>query len=352
MVSRHVALAFALLLGVTGRGTAEPLDPRVNSERFLVIPFDNPEHVAKIYWLGEASAVVLAENLNALGRRAYTREERLEAFEQLQVPAVATLSHATVIRLGQVVGATHVVIGSMRLAGDRISLRAQNIRLDTGRLGDEVEELGALDDLFAIFDRVSRRLASMPAAAPGPSAVESPPFGRRPSLQVFEHYIKGLLAAAAPAKVSFLLSAIKLDPSFDRARLALWAVHQDQGNAQAALVAAVAVPDTSPLYAHARFNVALSLVHLKRLDDAFATLKTLADRAQAATVMNNIGVIQMRRPVTPQTGRATYYFNQAVKLDQDDPDYCFNLGYAYWAEKDQQAAIFWLREAVRPGAGS
>ena len=63
--------------------------------------------------------------------------------------------------------------------------------------------------------------------------------------------------------------------------------------------------------------------------------------------MNNIGVIQMRRPVTPQTGRATYYFNQALKLDEDDPDYYFNLGYAYWAEKDAQSAIFWLREAVR-----
>ena len=63
--------------------------------------------------------------------------------------------------------------------------------------------------------------------------------------------------------------------------------------------------------------------------------------------MNNIGVIQLRRPVTPQTGRATYYFNQALKLDEDDPDYYFNLGYAYWAEKDAQPAIFWLREAVR-----
>jgi Tfp pilus assembly protein PilF len=73
----------------------------------------------------------------------------------------------------------------------------------------------------------------------------------------------------------------------------------------------------------------------------------MSDRAPAATVMNNMGVIQMQRPVTPQTGKATYYFNQAVKLDQDDPDYYFNLGYAYWAEKDQQAAIFWLREAVR-----
>ncbi len=101
------------------------------------------------------------------------------------------------------------------------------------------------------------------------------------------------------------------------------------------------------MYTRARFNVALSLLQLKRLDDAFATFRTLADRAPTATLMNNIGVIQMRRPVTPQTGRATFYFNQALKLDQDDPDYYFNLGYAYWAEKDAASAIFWLREAVR-----
>jgi Flp pilus assembly protein TadD len=107
------------------------------------------------------------------------------------------------------------------------------------------------------------------------------------------------------------------------------------------------VPDTSPLYARARFSSALSLIQLKRLDDAFATLKTLADRAPAATLMNNLGVFQIRRPTTPQTGKATYYFNEAVKLDAEDPDYDFNLGYAYWLEHDEQGAVYWLREAVR-----
>ncbi|MCM3878888.1 MAG: tetratricopeptide repeat protein [Vicinamibacterales bacterium] len=308
-------------------------------ERFLVLPFDNPEQNAKLYWLSEASSVLVSDNLNALARRAYTREERLEAFEQLQVPVAAQLSHATVIRLGQLIGATHVVIGSLRLGGDQIAVRAQNIRLDTGRLESEVEEFGAPENLFAIFDRVGRRLAGMPAVG-----VELSP---RPALPVFENYIKGLMAVALPAQVGYLNAAIKLDPTFDRARVALWAVHQDAGNPQAALVAAAAVPQTSPLYPSARFNVALSLIQLTRLEDAFATLKTLGEKTPRATIMNNIGVIQMRRAATPQGGKASYYFNQAIKLDETDPDYCFNLGYAYWAEKDQQAAIFWLREAVR-----
>ena len=334
---RAVAAAFGVVLCVGAVATAQPAAP--GAERFLVLPFENPGKEARIFWLGEGSAVLLADNLNAFGRPAYTRDERLEAFEQLQMPPATTLSHATVIRLGQVVGATHVVIGSFALTGTRIAVQAQSIRLDTGRIVNEVAESGPLEDLFAVFDRVSRGVA-------GGAATGTTPAGR-PTLQVFEQYIKGLIATARPTKIGYFESAIKFDPGFDRARLALWAVHHDEGNAQAALVAAAAVPEASSVYPRARFLVGLSLIQLSRFEDAFATLRALGERRPSAPLMNNIGVIQLRRPATPDTGRATFYFNQAVTLDQEDSDYYFNLGYAYLAEKDAQAAIFWLREAVR-----
>jgi Tfp pilus assembly protein PilF len=64
-------------------------------------------------------------------------------------------------------------------------------------------------------------------------------------------------------------------------------------------------------------------------------------------VLNALGVVQLRRGSTAQTGRATSYFSQASQIDSTDADYFFNLGYAYWLEKDPAAAIYWLREAVR-----
>ena len=331
-MSRRIALALCAVLTVAVGMAAQPAP-----ERILVVPFDNAGNDVRISWLGEASAVLLTDELHAVGRRAYSREERLDVFEQLQVPPTVSLSRATVIRLGQRIGATHIVIGSFHQTAGSLIVRVHSIGLDSGRMDTEVIESGPLEDLFAVFERVWMRVAGLRANASRAA---------RPALPVFENYVKGLLAAA-PANVTYLQAALKLDPGFDRARLALWAVHQDQGNAQVALLAAAAVPETSPSYSRARFSVALSLIQLKRLDDAFATLRTLGDRAPSATVMNNIGVIQMQRPVTPQTGRATYYFNQAVKLDQDDPDYCFNLGYAYWVEQDALSAVFWLREAVR-----
>ena len=112
---------------VLGSGFAARSQPRRAPNAILVIPFENPAREARIYWVSEASAVLLADDLNALGKHAHTREERLDAFQRLQVPPVATLSHATVIRLGQVVGATHVVIGSFRLTGaNDVGARAEH----------------------------------------------------------------------------------------------------------------------------------------------------------------------------------------------------------------------------------
>src|SRR6185503_16064454 len=117
----------------------------------LVVPFENLRREARLYWLGEGSSVLLTDDLLAMGAQAITREDRLRAFERMNVPAVATLSYATVIRLGQLVGATHVVVGSFELQDSQLGVRAKAIRLDTGRMEPEVVEKGPLDDTFGIY---------------------------------------------------------------------------------------------------------------------------------------------------------------------------------------------------------
>jgi tetratricopeptide (TPR) repeat protein len=94
-------------------------------------------------------------------------------------------------------------------------------------------------------------------------------------------------------------------------------------------------------------RAASSLVHLARYDEAFSLLSNLARDTREPFVPALLGIVQLRRGSTPQTGRATYYLNQAVERDSLSADACFNLGYAYWLDKDALAAAYWLREAVR-----
>jgi tetratricopeptide (TPR) repeat protein len=127
----------------------------------------------------------------------------------------------------------------------------------------------------------------------------------------------------------------------------MWDVYAEQGDHQHALAAVTPIAPDSPWARRGRFLAGLSQLNLKKYDDAYATYKALADAQATPTVLNNLGVTLVRRGATPQTGPSTYYFTKAAGADPDDPDYVFNLGYAYWLDKDPQASIYWLREAVR-----
>lgn len=309
----------------------------------LVMPFDRTGGDPHLGWLGEGAAVVIADDLNALGASALTRPERVDAFDQLNVPPSASLSRATVIKVGQLLGAADLVLGSFEVRDGTLTVRARRIELEAGRQRPEVVETGALAELFVIFDRVSRRLVEaagdrVAAGLPGRSTLP---------VEAFEHYVKGLVAETLASQAKFLERAIELHPAYDEARLALWAVRTGQNDHAGALAAARGVATGSVHARRARFDAALSLIELTRYDEAFVELTALASERPAAALYNNLGVIQLRRTGAPQAGMPAYFFTKAADTEPGQPDYAFNLGYAYARHHDLEAARYWLREAVR-----
>ncbi len=164
-----LAAALAGALGLGGRAEAQA-PPRI-----LVMPFENVARDSRIFWLSEAAAVLLADDLNALGANAITREERRAAFERLQVPPAAVLTDATVIRIGQLVGASQVIVGSLQLKGETLLIRARSIALEAGRIQTSATQGGPLPELFSIFERMGRELAPPGTRARPPAAPTTRP---------------------------------------------------------------------------------------------------------------------------------------------------------------------------------
>jgi predicted Zn-dependent protease len=329
-----------LLLAAATLGLAGPNAQATKAERILVVPFEAPARDGRTYWLGEAAAIVLTDDINARGLGAITRTARERAYDQLHLPPQAVLSRATVIKVGEIVGATEVIMGNVRVEGETLTVSAQPIRIDVGRADSGIVERGNLADFFAVMQRLARRV--VPGDGPPPSA----PTG----LQAFEAFVKGLVAEQPATQASFLEAALKADPAFHRARLALWEVRNGQGEHAAALAVAKAVPQGVPESRRARFFSAVSLINLKQYDEGYTLLNQLQDAAPDAAVMNNLGIIQIHRGGTPETGKASYFLTKAAERDPDNSDILFNLGYAYALDRDPQAAIYWLREAMRRDA--
>lgn len=94
-------LAVLLTAGVAAAPPAfgqslAPGDPA--SLRPIVMPFERPAPDAGLAWLGEGGAILVTDALRASGVAALTRDERMRALERLEVPPLAALSLATVLR--------------------------------------------------------------------------------------------------------------------------------------------------------------------------------------------------------------------------------------------------------------
>jgi Flp pilus assembly protein TadD len=168
-----------------------------------------------------------------------------------------------------------------------------------------------------------------------------------PPPAAFEFYVKGLLAQSSAARIGHLTEALRIAPAFQRPRVALWAVHQDDGEYQRALGVVSAVPATHRLSRQARFLSAISLLELGRHQEAHDRLTALNRDASDPALLNNLGVVQVRRPAGAAGGRASAWFADAMTLNPADPDLAFNYGYAAWVERNMATAMSALREVVR-----
>jgi tetratricopeptide (TPR) repeat protein len=246
------------------------------------------------------------------------------------------------IRVGELVGASEIVFGQVRL-GTTVEIRAEIIRIPDGRALSGVSDSSSLTDLMGLGARLGDRIAGLI----GPVPAASPPRRAELPFAAFENYVKGLVASMPAAAQRFLESAMTLAPHDGRILTALWTAYTDQSQHEKALGAASAVPADGPDAFLARLHAALSLIELKRYDGAERVLRALSKERPSAAVWNALGIIALRRqPAGPGESAATH-FARAVADQPSVTDYHFNLGYARALAHDVGAAILTLRDAVR-----
>lgn len=335
---RLVALA-ALLASCFLPGRAEPI---------LVLPLFNLSGAANLDWIGESVAETVRETLASESVLVLERSSRQQAFTSLSLRPYTQLTRASVIKLGEAVGASKVVYGSFEvspanpessLSTGALRISVQVLDLQPLKPGPETTVSGELEDLASLQDQVAwQALLWFLAPEKAPSEEQFRSRRRAVPLDAMENYIRGLLASNPEQQHRLLTQAVRLDPEFSQPCFQLGKFHWVRKHYRVAAGWLEKVSADDPHYQEATFLLGLSRYYMADYENALSAFHSVLVSLPLSEVWNNLGAAQSRLNLP----EALASFKEALDGDPDDAVYQFNVGYSLWrnGEYDEAADHF------------
>ncbi|HXE75448.1 MAG TPA: tetratricopeptide repeat protein [Candidatus Xenobia bacterium] len=305
------------------------------ADTVLVIPFENVTRAADLEWVGESFAEALSEHLQADERTPVTREERLAALEHLGLPVSGPLSHASVIRLGEEVGADWVVAGHFRVQSGQLRTQAWVFDLSAQSLSEPVEDVDAFEHLLDAQARVAWRVLRQRDPVFPLSLISFQQRRPRIPISAFESYIRGLLATDRDQQLRYFLSAARLEPAYAPPAFRAALLYYADGDYASATRWFRQASTDRRLGPQANFYLGLSHYASNDYRQAAEALQAAAAQAPSAGVWNNLGVVTSRQ----DDPAAETYFARALQLDPNDASIHFNLGLHYVRRGEWELAL-------------
>ncbi len=324
----------------------------IHADTVLVLPFFNHSKSSNLDWIGESISETVRDALVSEGLLVLDREDRLEAYRRLSLRSGAELTHASIIKIGQLLDASRVIYGDFELLTSQpgkdqtkstLRISARILDLKETRQGQSYGEVGALEALARLEVHLGwQTLAQLiPHRVPG----EEDYIAHRPPvrLDAVESYIRGLLATAPEQRHRLFTQSARLDEHYSQPCFQLGKIAWEQKDYKGASGWLPRVARTDPHYLEAQFFLGLSQYHQSMYAAAETAFETVAESVPLNEVFNNLGAVQARRGDT--TG-AVGSFSKALEGDSGDPDYHFNLGYTLWRAGEFDRAVESFRAAL------
>ncbi len=315
---------------------------QAHGQLLLALPFENAGTSGSLDWIGEAFPEILNQRFAASGFLPISRGDRAYALDHLGLPPDFRPTRASTLRLAQTLDADAVIFGTYQVEGTRITATARilditNLR-ETGALVESADLNRLPDVINALAWRVARQLDPTYGVAEQTFISEDANL----RLDAFEDYVRGLVQGSPEERIRRLRDAVRLDPSYGPAWLALGDACFAAQDYEEAALAYGHLTRNDPNALQADFHRGLAYFYTGKYlpaEDAFTFVST---RLPLPEVVNDQGVAAARR------GRdGAPMFQQAITGDPHDADYHFNLALAYAHRGDAAGAQKEAGEALR-----
>ena len=302
---------------------------RAEASTILVFPFENVSSDRNLDWLGEGISELFVERLQFQpGIYVFPRDERLSSYEKLGIPETIVASRATQLKLGWEIGADKIIVGRFSGTADDFKITAHTVDMEFSRASEEVSVRGKLQDIIALTAELALKMNMGGAVTISHSQ------------SAFENYVRGLLSTDPMKQVAFLETAIRQDPEYVPAILALGHVYhleRDFANSNRWLQK---VTRLGPELVQAQFMMGLNYFYLGDYARSIAISDQLP---QTWDVLINRGAALSQKGDLP--GAITAW-QRAAELDPLRSDAFFNIGYVSLLRNDFDLAVKSLNESL------
>jgi tetratricopeptide (TPR) repeat protein len=321
-------------------------DQSAEGRLLLVLPFQNNSGQPSLDWIGEAVPEIVNRRLASAGFMPISRDDRLYALDHLGLPETFQPSRASAIRLAQTLDADDVIVGSFSTtgleAGQRFDVSAQILNMSTLHMSPPLREEANMPDLLNVLNTLAWQLAKQ--LDPGFAVALNTFVAADSNLKVdaFENYVRGLVATGSEERIQHLKEAVRLDPEYAPALMALGMTYFADQQYDLAGATLGRLPADDANAREADFYRGLAYIYTgsyEKAEDAFAFVTR---QLPLPEVVNDEGVAASRRGKD-----ATSFFRQAAAADPSDPDYQFNLAVALDRKNDLAGALAAIGEALK-----
>ncbi len=337
----------AAIPALYGQGqTAAQAAASGDAKVLLVLPFDSRAGQPSLDWIREAAVEVLSKRFASAGFQPTSRADRTYALDHLGLPQGFQPSRASALKLAQTLDADSIVVGSFSLDGNNLVATARLVDVPQLRMTPEVSARGPMRDLIAVFSSLAWKLTRQ--IDPNFSVAEETftAAGKGIRLDAYEQYIRGITEPDQAERLAHLQKAVKLNPEFGPAWMALGRELYASQQYQEAASAFAKVDRNGTDGLEAGFYRGMSLIFSGDYAHAEQAFAEVAKVLPLAEVENNQGVAASR-----QGHDGMHLFMQAAAADPNAADYHFNLAVSLKRHGDLSGALNEIAQCLkqRPG---
>ena len=312
------------------------------SRVLLVLPFDNRTGQPSLEWMREAAAEILSTRFASAGFQPTSRTDRMYALDHLGLPQGFQPSRASAVKLAQTLDADSIVVGSYTTDGNGIVAVATLVDVPQLRMLPEVSARGEMKDMIAVFGELAWKLTKQLDPKFNVAEQTFAAAGNGIPLTAFEQYVRGIIEPDQTERLRHLQTAVKLNPDFGQAWMALGREDYKEQQYQDAAGAFAKVDRNGADGLEAGFYRGLSLMFSGDYPHAEEAFADVARVLPLAEVVNNEGVAESR-----QGKDGISLFIQAAAADPNAADYHFNLAVSLKHEGNLQGALNELAQCLK-----